>query len=349
MTDLPVPVPSVPSWRLRAARPSDLPALLGVDPVAAGDSVRITHLQRWLAAQDGPAGPERPVVLVVAPAGPGGATGPGGRGDRTGPDGPGRARPAGHRPQDLAGYVVLRPGHFFGRDLVEQLAVHPSRQRRGIGRALLRAALAAADTSRVFTSTNAANVAMRGLLSGDGWTSGGALDGLNPDLAPGRADLELVWFRDTPHPTGPDARLLHHLALARDWEAARSDGWYRTSTLGSTVDQTGFVHASFPAQLCGVAERFYAGVAVPLVLLTIDRERLVPPVLVEPAAHLPPDPEACPGTAHVPGPVRPGVAAGGTVAGPWAMFPHVYGPVNVDAVVAVHPLSRDATGRWNLP
>jgi len=113
--------------------------------------------------------------------------------------------------------------------------------------------------------------------------------------------------------------LIHHLALAGDWERARADGWYRTSTLGATVEQVGFLHACYPQQVAEVAERFYAGVAEPLVLLTIDPDLVSAPIVAEP---VPPD----------------GV-----------VFPHVYGPLEVAAVVAVRPLTRDRQGRLDLP
>lgn len=121
--------------------------------------------------------------------------------------------------------------------------------------------------------------------------------------------------RDAP----AEARIFH-LALARDWDAAQADGWYRISTLGSSVDEVGFLHASFAGQLAGVAEAHYADVTEPLVLLMIDRSRVGAPVVDE---------------------VVP--AASG------AVFPHVYGPLNVDAVVDARPVSRDGAGRLDLP
>ena len=54
----------------------------------------------------------------------------------------------------VTGFVIVKPAHFFGRDFIEILIVDPALRRSGIGRALLRHALATAGTSRVFTSTN---------------------------------------------------------------------------------------------------------------------------------------------------------------------------------------------------
>jgi uncharacterized protein (DUF952 family) len=111
--------------------------------------------------------------------------------------------------------------------------------------------------------------------------------------------------------------LLYHLALLSDWETAQRNGEYRVSTLGTTLDQQGFIHASFPHQVLGVAEHAYAGVTEPLVLLHIEEERLTAPWRVDPV---------------------PGDAQG---------FPHVYGPIVPAAVTRVTPVRRDPeSGAW---
>ena len=88
----------------------------------------------------------------------------------------------------VAGFAVVKPVHFFGRDFVELLMVDPARRRGGIGRNLLRAALAAAGTEQVFTSTNTSNQPMRSLLRAEGWSFSGELDGLD------EGDPELVFY-----------------------------------------------------------------------------------------------------------------------------------------------------------
>jgi uncharacterized protein (DUF952 family) len=110
--------------------------------------------------------------------------------------------------------------------------------------------------------------------------------------------------------------MLYHLALAADWDAARQAGEYRVSTLGVTLEQQGFIHASFVGQVLAVARAFYAGVAEPLVLLHVDETLLTVPWRVDPV---------------------PGSADG---------FPHVYGPIRTDAVVAAVPVVRGPDGTW---
>jgi len=88
----------------------------------------------------------------------------------------------------VAGFAIVKPAHLFGRDFIELLVVDPGRRRAGIGRNLLRAALAAADTEQVFTSTNTSNQPMRSLLQAEGWSFSGELYGLD------EGDPELVFY-----------------------------------------------------------------------------------------------------------------------------------------------------------
>lgn len=112
---------------------------------------------------------------------------------------------------------------------------------------------------------------------------------------------------------------LFHLALASEWEAALDGAGYQTSTLGRTVAEEGFTHCSRAHQVAGVAALLYGDVAEPLVLLEIDPDRLTSPVVDE---------------------VPPGASQA---------FPHVYGPLDVVAVVAAHPVGRDAQDELVLP
>jgi uncharacterized protein (DUF952 family) len=114
--------------------------------------------------------------------------------------------------------------------------------------------------------------------------------------------------------TSARTRPIYHLALLSDWEAARPAGEYAVSTRGRTLAEVGFIHASRADQWAGVRERFYADVTEPLVLLVIDPTRLAAEVREEP----------------VPGsePRRQ------------ETFPHVYGPIEVGAVVRTIELGQ---------
>jgi uncharacterized protein (DUF952 family) len=100
------------------------------------------------------------------------------------------------------------------------------------------------------------------------------------------------------------AAMIYHLAEQAHWQQALRDGSYTRSTRGRSLAEEGFVHASSEQQWPVVRARFYADVTEPLVLLHIDETRLSSRVVHEVC-----DPET-----------------GET-------FPHVYGPIDVDAVV----------------
>lgn len=65
-----------------------------------------------------------------------------------------------------------------------------------------------------------------------------------------------------------------HIALLPDWEDAVASGAYRVSTIGRTIDEEGFIHASTPEQVQATASRYYAGRPEALVVLVMDTERL---------------------------------------------------------------------------
>ena len=92
--------------------------------------------------------------------------------------------------EDIKGFVVTVPKVFFDRDFIELLMVDRRRRRAGVGRGLLQAAVRMASTSRVFTSTNRSNSAMRALLDREGWSLSGELHGLDD------GDPEIVYFID---------------------------------------------------------------------------------------------------------------------------------------------------------
>jgi uncharacterized protein (DUF952 family) len=108
-----------------------------------------------------------------------------------------------------------------------------------------------------------------------------------------------------------------HIAFPDQWEAAKGAGSYRWSTRGKSLDDgAAFIHASRPEQVSMVANFVYDDVEEPLLLLVIDTERLVSAICDE------------------------------DLDGIGISFPHIYGPLNIDAVVDVRRYERGADGRW---
>ncbi len=99
---------------------------------------------------------------------------------------------------------------------------------------------------------------------------------------------------------------IFHIATAQDWRAAMRVGSYTTSTRGRTLAEEGFLHASHREQVPAVFERFYAGLREPLVLLTIETDRLSVPWREDQVGE--------------------------------ESYPHIYGPLTPAAVVDVQPL-----------
>ena len=70
---------------------------------------------------------------------------------------------------------------------------------------------------------------------------------------------------------------IFHIATASDWADAEQSRAYATSTRGLTLEDEGFLHAARREQVAGVFKRYYADADEPLVLLTIDTDRLEVP------------------------------------------------------------------------
>jgi uncharacterized protein (DUF952 family) len=100
---------------------------------------------------------------------------------------------------------------------------------------------------------------------------------------------------------------IFHIALRPDWAAARAAGGpYVISTRSRTLDDVGFIHACHSLdQVEKVRAAFYADLG-DLLLLVIDTDRLAAPVRHEEA-----DGDS---------------------------YPHIYGPLPLDAVIDVRPL-----------
>jgi len=111
--------------------------------------------------------------------------------------------------------------------------------------------------------------------------------------------------------------MILHLTSRQAWDAARAEGDYRAPSL----DEVGFIHCSTLEQLLPVANAFYRDMPEPVVLW-IEADLLAAPLRWE-AADLS-DPHA------------------------GEQFPHVYGPINLDAVSQVTELARDEDGVYRV-
>lgn len=109
---------------------------------------------------------------------------------------------------------------------------------------------------------------------------------------------------------------LLHLAVAAEWERARARGTYERSTIDTSLEEEGFIHCSFPEQVQATADRYYRG-RDDIVLLRVDPDRLDADVVVEEA--------------------RSG-----------DRFPHIYGPIPVEAVTSAEPVPMGPDGRLDL-
>jgi uncharacterized protein (DUF952 family) len=104
---------------------------------------------------------------------------------------------------------------------------------------------------------------------------------------------------------------IYHLVPANVWQEC-SGLSYSAASLASE----GFIHCSYAGQVAAAANRFYSD-QQDMLVLQLDPSRLTSPVREEPS-----------GTGEI--------------------FPHIYGPINRDAVVAVKVLQRSADGRWQF-
>ena len=98
--------------------------------------------------------------------------------------------------------------------------------------------------------------------------------------------------------------LIYHITSKDAWLAAQEQGSYTASSL----KEEGFIHCSHQNQLEGVLQRYYQG-KTGLVKLVIDTEKLESRMIYDWSKAL------------------------------TETFPHVYGPINLDAVVEVEEVN----------
>ena len=104
--------------------------------------------------------------------------------------------------------------------------------------------------------------------------------------------------------------IIYHLTPKADWESARLTQEHRPESLATE----GFIHCSQDeAQMLGVANRLFAG-RNDMLALDVDTARLTSPIKYERS--------------------RSG-----------RLYPHIYGPLNTEAVLRVRPLLIGADGK----
>lgn len=116
--------------------------------------------------------------------------------------------------------------------------------------------------------------------------------------------------------------MIYHITSHTAWDEAQQRGDYRAESL----ETEGFIHCSTHSQVLPVAENFYKGQSG-LILLVIEPALLSSALKWEsPSGGTPP----------------PGVPEGDS-------FPHIYGPINLDAVVKILDLNTDPNNKFIPP
>lgn len=108
--------------------------------------------------------------------------------------------------------------------------------------------------------------------------------------------------------------MILHIAEKPDWEQAQSSGIYQAPSL----EEEGFIHCSTVEQVLGPANTMFHG-RQGLLLLVIDPERVKEEIVFEDC-------------------YESGEA-----------FPHIYGALNLEAVVQAIPFPPQADGSFILP
>ena len=113
--------------------------------------------------------------------------------------------------------------------------------------------------------------------------------------------------------------IILHITEHRSWQSAQVAGTYRAASL----DTEGFIHCSTAEQVERVANNFYKGQS-DLVLLCIEAEKLQSTLKWEQ-----PIPSNDPHSSE--------------------LFPHIYGAINLEAVVKVVEFPPNSDGTFTLP
>ena len=99
--------------------------------------------------------------------------------------------------------------------------------------------------------------------------------------------------------------LIYHIANKQDWEKAKEETFYAIPSL----KDEGLIHCCLEDQVSGILDRYYKDNS-DILLLTIDTAKLRSQLVYEWSPSLE------------------------------ATFPHIYGPINTDCVIAVKELKH---------
>ena len=108
--------------------------------------------------------------------------------------------------------------------------------------------------------------------------------------------------------------MIYHITTPAAWNKARQDDHY----LPEGFKQEGFIHCSKMEQIVGVGERYYAG-QTGLLILGINPDKLRSKLVFE------------------------------NLIGGDDLFPHIYGPLNLDAVESTAEFGQNASGGFDFP
>ncbi|MEM8777443.1 MAG: DUF952 domain-containing protein [Cyanobacteria bacterium P01_G01_bin.49] len=112
--------------------------------------------------------------------------------------------------------------------------------------------------------------------------------------------------------------IIFHLTTAEDWQKAEKLGKYKAPSL----EREGFIHCSTKPQVTIIANTFYSEYCE-LTLLEIDTEKLISEVRWESPVHP---------NSHVSHKINNN-----------DKFPHVYGAINLEAIIQIIPLKKKSS------
>jgi uncharacterized protein (DUF952 family) len=124
---------------------------------------------------------------------------------------------------------------------------------------------------------------------------------------------------------------VYHLTPASYYHRQPQDHPYQTETLA----EEGFIHCTAGVEkLVEIADLYFANFPDELLALEIDPSQLTSPLLFEPPIT----------------PVQADISpAKQAISDPNILFPHIYGPIDRQAIVKCVVLQRDQAGQWQMP